>query len=428
MHRILVMSHSSGSDCKQCQQQHPLQVTFNTMTNWSEGLLALNRLMAIWFPVQFRIFNKNFVQSIALFCCWLSILAMAVPPAVDVGGTYRMSPIGTCVMLPNNVLILALFVVNAYCPMVLIAVAAVVIIFKFAGESRLSRCRSVFPVAPTAEHHSTGQRSATPGYAMSERQKRISKMLMITFVFNWTCQLPTYIAIIVGISERQPILAMYFSFLSILQFSATPVCSEYVRHDGCLWDVKRWFPWIFFFSKKYPCTRDLKKTLWFATTSWFAGERPSKTGFLWLTENLNRNFGFRQFWGRRSVTFVTQNSTSTRLTSAVRNFFSRAAQMRLAQVSTREDFRLIGTLTTHIRNPWRWKDLMPTSITLLLNSELGIFPFEKTGIVWKTIIFGSTFRFYKRIPFSRIAPLRTARVLHVNLIFAIVSPWVLYRR
>ena len=252
MHRIVVMSHSSGLDCKQCQQQHPLRVTFNAMINWSEGLLALNRLMAVLFPVQFRTFNKNLVQYIALFCCWLSTLAMAVPPAVDVGGTYKMSLIGTCVMVPNNVLTLALFVFNAYCPMVLIAVAAVVIILKFARESRLSRRRPVFPVIVAAEHHSTGQRSATSGYAMSERQKRISKMLMITFIFSWTCQLPTYIAIIGGISERQPILSMFFFFLSLVQYSATPVCSEYVTHDGCLWHFKRWFPWIFVLLKKVP--------------------------------------------------------------------------------------------------------------------------------------------------------------------------------
>ena len=176
--------------------------------------------------------------------------------------------------------------------MVLIAVAAVVIIFKFARKSRLSRRRSVYPVIAAAEHQGTGRTSATLGYAMSERQKQISKMLMITFTFSWTCQLPTYIAIIGGISERQPILSMYFFFMSLVQYRATPVCSEHLRHDGCVWHFKRWFPLNFGSSQESTDGHMIIRALWFAITSWFAGERPSKTGCLWVTENLNKNIGF----------------------------------------------------------------------------------------------------------------------------------------
>lgn len=158
------------------------------------------------------------------------VLLFAVPPALDVGGIYRMSPIGTCVLAPRSTLTLVLLVANAYCPIVLIALAAVVIVAKFAREKRprppgrLSIAPISSGVASQGNHdHAPPGATGTSGRAMLERQKRISKMLMITFIFSWTCQLPTYVSIIGGISEKLPMFSLYFFLLSLVQYSATPV-------------------------------------------------------------------------------------------------------------------------------------------------------------------------------------------------------------
>ena len=48
-------------------------------------------------------------------------------------------------------------------------------------------------------------------------------MLITVFGFSLTCQLPTYIAVLSGISVKQPNTGLWFLLLALVQYAATPV-------------------------------------------------------------------------------------------------------------------------------------------------------------------------------------------------------------
>ena len=85
--------------CDACQQQHPLFVTFNAMINWSEGLLALNRIVAIAFPLKFRALNRNSISILRYFVVGFSFYySRSRRPSMWeqlIAHAYRDMPIGT---------------------------------------------------------------------------------------------------------------------------------------------------------------------------------------------------------------------------------------------------------------------------------------------------------------------------------------------
>ena len=112
-------------------------INFSAAVNWSEGLLALNRLTAILCPLHFRFLNRDYVQYIALLACWTGILLFVIPELYDVWGVYRMSYIGTCSMRPNTLSGLVLLIWSGYVPAGLIGLSAIVIVGKFIHDSRV---------------------------------------------------------------------------------------------------------------------------------------------------------------------------------------------------------------------------------------------------------------------------------------------------
>ena len=217
MSRVLATMSNVELSCELCHQQHPLFVAFNKMVNWSKGLIALNRLVAILAPITFRSWNKSYIQCAALIICWCSVLLFVVPPIFDVWDTYRMTFIGTCVLdtLPDTSHVYyLLFTFNAYSPIILITTATIIIVGKFARD---------FPRLRVPLHNSASPKSQS---VMSNRQKRISRMLLISFVLSLTCQLSTYTAMICGVMVKQPVMALYFFWLSLVQYCASPVSSK----------------------------------------------------------------------------------------------------------------------------------------------------------------------------------------------------------
>ena len=221
LHRITTIMLSSGEiACDVCHYQQAFMVTFNTMINWSEGLLALNRITAILFPSKFRALNRNCIQYVSLLCCWLSALLLTIPPVFDLGANYRLTPIGTCFVAALSAPAIFLFILNEYCPLIIIMMAAVVFIGKFA-RSRLFRSAVIRPVVASRDpavlevvHRSRG---------MSQSQKHVSRMLITVFGFSLICQLPTYIAVLSGFSVKQPNTGLWLLLLGLVQYAATPV-------------------------------------------------------------------------------------------------------------------------------------------------------------------------------------------------------------
>ena len=92
IHRIIsVSSPSNELGCKSCRYQHVLLVAFNSMVNWSEGMLACNRLVAILFPFRFHTFiNRDAGQYTALAACWALTLFYTVPPSFSLLGECKV--------------------------------------------------------------------------------------------------------------------------------------------------------------------------------------------------------------------------------------------------------------------------------------------------------------------------------------------------
>lgn len=186
IHRIAKASYTQ-LDCNICRYEHPFHPILNTMTNWRESLLVLNRTAAIVLPVSYRTLNQHIYQYSAWALGWLLTLTFAIPPAADYLGSYIVTPIGTCLTAFRSRALSGLFSFMSYCPVALMALAAVVSMAEFLWKNRLQRQGRVSgePVGSTGQ-----QKHVSGGGGMSDRQKRLSRMLTLEFVLSVTCQLP----------------------------------------------------------------------------------------------------------------------------------------------------------------------------------------------------------------------------------------------
>ena len=199
----------------------------------------------IWTNVEissFR-FNQPWVQYTMLALFWAITLILTVPPAFGVLASARMSVLGTCVFSQKTQSFSDLLSFNAYCSLSLIAAAAVVII----GRSMVSvygkrnRVLAVVPAPPADDDNNPETVTVNlPLQNMSRRQKRTSKMLLMSFSFSLTCQLPLYLIPLTGLSSRVPELVLCFWILTTVQFAVTPVRGALLRITSailCIYSV-----------------------------------------------------------------------------------------------------------------------------------------------------------------------------------------------
>ncbi|OQV23636.1 hypothetical protein BV898_02379 [Hypsibius exemplaris] len=224
-------------DCGICRYQHGFYITFNNLANWSEALLGLNRLAAIILPLQFHTVNRNLIQLPALLACWVLTLVYTVPPTADILGIYRLSETGTCAIMSQTAVTRVLYSLNAYCPTVLIAAAAFVITTKFARDVKMRRMVHVVSGEQEARRPPP---LVSPVVVMSERQRRITKMLVMSFCLSLTCQTPVYILVSTGYNASNPIITVYLNLLTMVHYAATPVVfftmnKDYRDKVGVIW-------------------------------------------------------------------------------------------------------------------------------------------------------------------------------------------------
>ena len=194
--------------------------------NWAKGLSTFSA------KISSHRFNQPRVQYTMLALFWAITLILTVPPAFGVLASARMSVLGTCVFSQKTQSFSDLLSFNAYCSLSLIAVAAVVII----GRSMVSvygkrnRVLAMVPAPPADDDNNPETVTVNlPSQNMSRRQKRISKMLLMSFSFSLTCQLPLYLIPLTGLSSRVPELVLCFWILTTVQFAVTPVRRALLR-------------------------------------------------------------------------------------------------------------------------------------------------------------------------------------------------------
>ncbi|OQV24903.1 hypothetical protein BV898_01485 [Hypsibius exemplaris] len=229
--RVAAASVADGPmNCGFCRLQVVVQVAFNTIVNWSEALLAVNRLVAIFFPLHFNTFNRHSVQYAMLGLCWFSTAILTVPPAFGLLAGTKMTVLGTCAFVNRSAAFSGLLSFNAYCPLALVALAAVVIIGRITFRvDRFSTRASPHAIAAVPVN-SPNNTVAVPS-SMSERQKRTTKMLCMSFAFSLVCQLPLYLIPLTGLSVGFPELVLCFWILTTVQFAVTPVIFLIMNKD-----------------------------------------------------------------------------------------------------------------------------------------------------------------------------------------------------
>ncbi|OQV25536.1 hypothetical protein BV898_00475 [Hypsibius exemplaris] len=205
-----------------CRHQHVFHATFNTLVNWSEGLLAVNRLVAIFLPLKFPLFNRRPVQCACLCVCWAVTLAYSLPPLYEDLAVYKLSSIGTCAFVAKSAFSTALLSFNAYCPLFLMAMAGVAIVYRANLPRRrfqtTEESNRVSSITPRQAKDNLVQLNSN-----AKRQKRTTRMLMTSFALSLFCQVPQYISLLAGYSAAHPEIVLCFWFMQLIQFTSTPV-------------------------------------------------------------------------------------------------------------------------------------------------------------------------------------------------------------
>ncbi|OQV22855.1 hypothetical protein BV898_03287 [Hypsibius exemplaris] len=224
--------------CESCRYIEPLLLTLSYIINWSDSWLALNRFVAVIFPTKFGLINRPGIQVFALILSWFVVLLTTVPPMFDVWAVYRMSPGGACVVLVKSKTAEFLMAFNVYCPLAMVAVSATCIAIKMTLTNRNRHLpgrvkpESESPAGPAQLHRMLH---------MSKRLKRMSRMLLASFVCSLACQLPQFIAVMVVYKgARDPLVGVFLGLWALLQYSFTPIIyvvgnKDYQQKIGLLW-------------------------------------------------------------------------------------------------------------------------------------------------------------------------------------------------
>ncbi|OWA54547.1 hypothetical protein BV898_18947 [Hypsibius exemplaris] len=220
-------------DCQACRYRHPFHVTFNALVNWSEALLALNRLTAVLLPFHHRsLLRGGVVQYFGLTLVWLNALYFGVAiSGWEHFDLYKMTSIGTCAAVIKTDTLVSLLSFNFYGPFALITVAAVVIIGKMVISKRALRSGRVESSLKPGEAVVSPETSHPNAVTMSKRQKRISLMMLVCFLFNLISQLPQCLLTLLGVSFRYPKVTLYIWLLALVQYAAIPVIFLTVNKD-----------------------------------------------------------------------------------------------------------------------------------------------------------------------------------------------------
>ena len=102
----------------------------NSATNWADATVALNRLIAIYFPF----FYTTWISNVSLFCniafTLVISLAFTVLPVFGILGNYPLQASGACGFFPNGNWGVVFFTLTMYLPIVFQGVSYIILFSK----------------------------------------------------------------------------------------------------------------------------------------------------------------------------------------------------------------------------------------------------------------------------------------------------------
>ncbi|OQV16300.1 hypothetical protein BV898_09608 [Hypsibius exemplaris] len=243
----LVQTAASGlqpEHCQLCRAYLLFYYFFNVLSNWIEGLLAANRLVAVLLPTYYHLVRPRRIQLMSLGLCYTFVVAVSVLVALDLDSlaTIKMSQQGQCNIVAHSQSVRVLLAWNLYCPQILSTLGMVALSRKFllchrrsarvAATQQLQSTHELSPNSGTAARGGTGPGGpALP--APSERRKQMTRMLAFSFFLNFTCQMPLFILIqgFPHVNASYPNVLMFLRFLAVVQYALTPVAFLIMNKD-----------------------------------------------------------------------------------------------------------------------------------------------------------------------------------------------------
>ncbi|OWA54326.1 hypothetical protein BV898_18734 [Hypsibius exemplaris] len=201
-----------------CTYIYSIQVATANASNWTEAWLAINRLVAIIFPYHYPKWVAPWPFRAMVAFSWGMGIATVLPIALGFAGSFVMSGLGHCAMLPGaRSLVSIIFLgVSAYGPYIIVGVVLVVIL----GHSMTFRTVKV--TAP-ADKQEVAQ--SAPTIQLRSRRFRVARMLLVSFVFCLVCNIPTYALLSLGarVLVRHPLIFVWMRLSLISQYAFSPI-------------------------------------------------------------------------------------------------------------------------------------------------------------------------------------------------------------
>ncbi|OQV12325.1 hypothetical protein BV898_13434 [Hypsibius exemplaris] len=225
--RIIAVTHLpriTELDCEFCRFQHLIIMSCVFLVGWTEALLACNRIVGVFFPIKYRLFDRPLVHGCSLTLGWLLTLSLTLPPVFNYHASFKMGPVGNCFYVPESAIAVSWLSFNVYCPLAIATASSVLISVKFA-LSHVTGRQQVHPPPHAARANNADRMGPrVPSQSgMSRKQARMSRMLITSFLVNFVCQLPQFLFAATGMTSRYPLLSLWAVCCMMLQCSCAPV-------------------------------------------------------------------------------------------------------------------------------------------------------------------------------------------------------------
>ncbi|OWA52607.1 hypothetical protein BV898_17055 [Hypsibius exemplaris] len=196
-----------------CKYVHFLLGLTQFANNWAEASLAVNRLIAVIFPFAYKTWSTRKVTGMMIIICWAISAACLIPYLFEAGGKFGPTDQGQCVVQMLSKLGSIPTVIAIYLPYGIVGLIAVAV-FAFLTVRTVRGGRVDGPLRP-----------GSPQSVSYRRRLAVTKMLLISFLFDMTCSVtqPMVQAAFPAFYAASPLLRLWLRLWLAVQFPATPV-------------------------------------------------------------------------------------------------------------------------------------------------------------------------------------------------------------
>ncbi|XP_055342569.1 melatonin-related receptor-like [Paramacrobiotus metropolitanus] len=189
-----------------------IHMTIRYAGNWIESYVAINRLVALCFPFQYRRFANQRLEQLMVIVLWVTAGCLACLGCFDLGVVYAKSPLGSCGILQKDGFGVLTFVVGYYGPLGVAAAAYSVIYLKLLLDRRRRK-----------KIRQANQRN---GFQKPNRKRVVkANMMFVAFLWNSVCYLvwPMTLTVSPELQRQRPLVALLLGSLQMVGYVTNPV-------------------------------------------------------------------------------------------------------------------------------------------------------------------------------------------------------------